>query len=228
MYCPQCNYPVPAKTETCPNCSHIFLKPKQVSADSPETESKQENKIPDTAQREATADLSAKPLNKKVLWGIVFVLAPFTAIVLSVLSSAAGGVPQAQGLLSIIAAFLMFLSLVLVPAALIMGFLGYREIKKSPDKSSGKGLSIAVIIFSILILISGPIYGYYIFRNLDSIKEQVVDRTIEQIESGLREKEIQNRNAEKVNSLGSYFPEKLDNAPPESKSSSDNPFFTEV
>ncbi|MCP4725284.1 MAG: hypothetical protein GY863_09625, partial [bacterium] len=47
-------------------------------------------------------------------------------------------------------------------------------------------------------------------------------------ESGLREKEIQNRNAEKVNSLGSYFPEKLDNAPPESKSSSDNPFFTEV
>ncbi|MFC1492906.1 hypothetical protein ACFL6O_03030 [candidate division KSB1 bacterium] len=228
MYCPQCNYPVPAKTETCPNCSHIFMKVKPPSGDSADPVSDREKTTPGTGQAIETADASAKSLNKKVMWAAIFVLAPFMAIVFTVLSYLTRDVSQVQNIMSVISAFLMFLSLVLVPAALIMGFLGFREIKKAPGKTSGKGLSIAVMIFSLLIIISGPIYGIYIFSNLDSFKEQIVDSTIEEIERGIREKEGLNRDSGTENSFGTYYPETLDSALPNSQSSDENAFFTEV
>ncbi len=226
MYCPQCNYPVPSKAEKCPNCEHVFKKASPPNEEMFNHES--ETRLPDSREEAKAQDTTGNSLNKKVLWGTIFVLAPFTALLFSVLSYLTRDIQSVQNFMTMAAAFLMFLSLVLVPAALIMSFIGYREIRKAPEKSSGKVLAITVMVFSLLIMVSGPIYAYYIYSNLDTIKEQVVDKTIEQIEDGIRVKESLNRDSGETNSFGTYFPEMLDNAPANSKSSAENAFFTEV
>jgi hypothetical protein len=211
--------------EKCPNCGQV-LRTVQETIE-PEAASDQTEPAAIYEQPVHSEPVEAK-MDKKVMWSLIFILAPISSAVLFGLTFLTSGIKSLQQVVSIIAGILSFLSFFLVPAALILGILGLKSIKRSKGASTGRGIAITSIVLASLFLLSGPVGVGVVVKYRDFFMAKAMSSVSLVIEQGIKTTERDNREAEIKNSFGTFFPETLDNASTGSESSQENPFFTEV